>query len=74
MLGGQGGTRTHPITAKNFHQIELALPWGGAVADKPADLNPIDPDLARVVSVWPTLPEGIRNAVMAVVASVSQPR
>lgn len=45
----------------------------GAVNDKSADLNPIDPDLARVVSVWPTLPEGIRNAINAIIGSVSPP-
>jgi hypothetical protein len=30
----------------------------------------IDPDLARVVSAWPDLPEAIRRAVLALVNSV----
>jgi hypothetical protein len=31
----------------------------------------IDPDLARVVSAWPNLPEAIRLAVLALVSSAS---
>jgi hypothetical protein len=30
-------------------------------------LNPPDPDLARVVSAWPDLPEAIRRAVLALI-------
>jgi hypothetical protein len=30
-----------------------------------------DPDLARVVEVWPELPDAIRRAVLALVQSVS---
>jgi len=40
---------------------------------KPSDSTPIDPDLARVVRVWSTLPEGIRNAITAIIGSVAPP-
>jgi hypothetical protein len=36
----------------------------GAVS---ADFSPIDPDLARIVATWPTLPESIRRAMLALV-------
>jgi hypothetical protein len=36
----------------------------GALSD---DSGSIDPELARVVAVWPTLPEGVRRAVLALV-------
>jgi hypothetical protein len=31
----------------------------------------IDPDLARVVSAWPGLPEAIRRAVLALIGSAN---
>jgi hypothetical protein len=31
----------------------------------------IDPDLARVVSAWPDLPEAIRRAVLALIGSTN---
>ncbi len=35
----------------------------------------LDPDLARVVAAWPTLPDAIRRALLALVGSVtSEPR
>jgi hypothetical protein len=33
--------------------------------------NPTDPDLARVVSAWPYLPDAIRRAVLALVGSTN---
>jgi hypothetical protein len=32
-----------------------------------------DPDLARILAAWPTLPEPIRRAVLALVESAGQP-
>jgi hypothetical protein len=32
---------------------------------------PSDPDLARLVEVWPGLPEAIRRAVLAIVDSAA---
>ena len=37
-------------------------------------LNPADPDLARVVEAWPSLPEAIRRAVLALIGSTVDPR
>jgi hypothetical protein len=31
--------------------------------------NEIDPDLARLVEVWPNLPEGIRRGILATAES-----
>jgi hypothetical protein len=31
--------------------------------------SPVDPDLVRVVDAWPSLPEPIRRAVLALVES-----
>ena len=33
--------------------------------------RPVDPDLRRVVDAWPTLPEPIRRAMLALVGSVT---
>jgi hypothetical protein len=34
-----------------------------------AHSTPTDPDLARIIDAWPTLPDHIRAAIMALVAS-----
>ncbi len=33
--------------------------------------TPIDPDLARVVSAWPDLPDAIRRAMLALIGSAN---
>lgn len=38
----------------------------GALAQKA-----LDPDLSRILAAWPTLPEPIRRAVLALVGSVT---
>ena len=39
---------------------------------KPAEpKTPTDPDLSRIVAAWPTLPEPIRRAVLALVGSAA---
>ena len=38
----------------------------GAAAD------PVDADLARLIEVWPSLPEAIRRAILSLVESVEQ--
>jgi hypothetical protein len=35
--------------------------------------NVSDPDLARVVAAWPDLPDAIRRAVLALVATAAAP-
>lgn len=38
---------------------------GPAVATLPGPAYPTGPELARIVSAWPSLPESIRRAVLA---------
>ena len=40
---------------------------GDAESGAPATSTPIDPQLAAVVAAWPTLPEAIRRAVLALI-------
>jgi hypothetical protein len=41
---------------------------------KPAgDTASLDPDLTRILDAWPTLPDPIRRAVMALVETSSPP-
>jgi hypothetical protein len=35
------------------------------------DLNAIDPDLQAVAAAWPSLPAGVRRAVLALVRSAN---
>jgi hypothetical protein len=35
------------------------------------EATPIDPDLQRVADTWPTLPDAIRRAVLALVGSAN---
>lgn len=41
--------------------------------DPPRPAEP-DPDLSRVISSWPTLPDHIRAAVLALIGTVNPPR
>ncbi len=71
------GTRTpdiqiHSLTAANPKPV---VPQG-ICGDAPAVVAqrlPNDPDLARLVAAWPSLPEPIRRAVLALIDS-AQPR
>jgi len=42
------------------------------LASSLAFLKGIDPELAAVVTAWPTLPEHVRAAVMALVATAKR--
>jgi hypothetical protein len=33
----------------------------------------IDPDLARLIDAWPTLPEAIRTGILAMVTAAAKP-
>jgi hypothetical protein len=59
--------------AKDTKQIERPSPASdaesGALHDDFGELPPTDPDLARVVEAWPTLPDPIRRAMMALLGS-----
>jgi hypothetical protein len=50
---------------KDLRQEAPAL--AACLQEKPA----LDPDLARVVNAWPKLPEAIRAAMLAMVASAT---
>jgi hypothetical protein len=50
-----------------------AAAGGAESAAVPADSSPIDPDLARIVATWPTLPEPIRRATLALIGSAALP-
>ena len=63
------GTRTHnsqlgrlanmPQKARKSSDSENCAPTGA----------PSDPDFAKVAAAWPTLPDAIRRAIMALVAT-----
>ena len=64
---GGGGIRTNSeIPPKSALSAE-----DGAESGAPALTNPPNPDLARVVSAWPDLPEAIRRAVLALIGSAT---
>lgn len=62
--GGCSGAE-HPEKVPGKPHIR---PTGGAESGALAALA-LDPELARVVAAWPTLPEPIRRAVLALVSS-----
>jgi hypothetical protein len=59
---GEGGIRTD----RGFAEKAALFQTGGA--DSSATPNS-DPDLARLLDAWPTLPEPIRRAILALVES-----
>jgi hypothetical protein len=63
-----------PVFETGPRSAELA-DWPTASADtRVPDALPdalIDPDLARIAGAWPTLPEPIRRAILALVESAS---
>jgi hypothetical protein len=65
VLSGARGIRSSHETPR-----EIALPEvGGAESGA---LTPTDPDLSRLVTAWPTLPEPIKRAVLALVDSATE--
>jgi hypothetical protein len=58
----QGGSNNTKIPREN----RRGAPEGGANSGALA-ADPVDPDLARVVAAWPTLPSHVRAAVMALI-------
>jgi hypothetical protein len=52
---------------ENLTNPDLGSAQSGAVG---AGFPPIDPDLAKVVQAWPTLPELVRRAVLALIETV----
>jgi hypothetical protein len=60
---------------RDFSAIGLSLapepqnPAAANVPQDPADRNPLDPELARILDAWPTLPPAIRGAMLALADS-----
>jgi hypothetical protein len=68
-------TRRKNMASKNVTESPPAPLAQQSPEDPSASLPaaPIDPDLARIVMAWPDLPEPIRRAMLAMVASSYQP-
>jgi hypothetical protein len=47
---------------------------GESLAPPLAHAGPFDPDLARVMAAWPSLPAGLKAAVLAIVDSAAVTR
>jgi hypothetical protein len=61
-------TRTTPESSGKTGDSETRGAESGALRDDPAPATPHDdPDLTRLVRVWPDLPEPIRRAVVALI-------
>ncbi len=54
-------------TSENTGKTGVPQESGAESGASSGDSAPIDPDLAAVVSAWPTLPYAIRAAVLAIV-------
>ncbi len=65
-----GDTGLEPVTTtgcKTKH-LQQRPPMGGAESGAVVGRTaPSDPDLAKVIEVWPTLPDPIKRAIMAMI-------
>ena len=72
---GRGGLELPPETPTDSHHLRTGGAESGATrrdaASESAPAVSADPDLARVVEAWPSLPEPIRRAVISLVNSTS---
>jgi hypothetical protein len=57
---GDATTRFAHVFAQSGQQQAL---------DSPTPARPTDPDLARILKAWPTLPEHIRRAILALLGT-----
>ncbi|MGF1579974.1 MAG: hypothetical protein ACFCD0_11490 [Gemmataceae bacterium] len=57
---GEGGIRTLPVSP----DVQPILEEDGAESGA---LESVDPELALVMEAWPTLPEGIRAGILAMI-------
>ena len=55
---------------QSLSREQLASKVPEALAHSLAHESPIDPNLARIVDAWPSLPEPIRRAMLALAESV----
>ena len=63
------GVEQIPLLAAEATISEVSRPKSGAPKD---ENTPPDPDLAKTNAAWPKLPEHIRQAVLALVRSMSE--
>jgi hypothetical protein len=63
LQNGWGGTRTTPENTAKTADPQQGGAESGAVAPDAAAYS----DLARIVAAWPTLPEPIRRAMLALI-------
>jgi hypothetical protein len=74
-VGGSAASRSpSPVFETGPHSAEGAdLPTTSADTPAPDALPDAltDPDLVRIVGAWPTLPEPIRRAILALVGTTS---
>ncbi len=68
---GRGGLEQPPEAAEKTCDPGIGGAESGAVptdsAPNPKAMPPADPDLSRVIAAWPSLPEPIRRAVLALI-------
>lgn len=69
---GAGGFEPPPLSPRETHDTDSGGAESGAnrpdsAPETAPDQPPLDVDLSRVVEAWPTLPEAIRRAVLAMV-------
>jgi hypothetical protein len=60
VFGRAGGLETYPLSEKS-----LGKQWFGTPIDTGFDTS--DPNLVKVIDAWPTLPEPIRRAMLALI-------
>jgi hypothetical protein len=67
---------TEPTPSNPCKISEIQTSTKGDTADSPAvdvEKTPAAPDLQSVIDAWPTLPDSLRAAIRAIVASVGKP-
>jgi len=64
MQNGWGGIRTYP---ENADKTSLLSESGAKSGALDAENGPKDPDLGAIIDAWPTLPEPIKDGILAMV-------
>ena len=67
---GATGLEHGAKTTANANNPKIGAAESGATE---ADSGDSDPDLARLIDRWPSLPEAIRRAIMAMVETTDHP-
>ena len=65
---GQTGLERHPVSDCNCNSLEQSGNAGAAESGASGGKSgALDPDLAVVVDVWPTLPDAVKVGILAMV-------